>query len=1104
MELFRLLGTVALEGTDQVKKDLSDTSESAKDASEVFEKTADKIASWSATIATATAAAASAIGSVALGSATNLEQAFNSFSAATGIASDELSEYKEVLQEIYADNYGENFQDIADSMSVIAQSSKDISPENVKKMTENALLLRDTFDMEVNESMRAANMLMDQFNVTGEEAFNMIAQGAQQGLNKNGDLLDSINEYAVHYKQMGYSAKDFFNSLKNGTDAGTFSVDKLGDAMKEFGIRVKDTSTTTTDAFELLGYGAGASAEEIAKTKKEISKLEKELKYAKKEQEGFNDKTSELTRMKNADKIAEYTSELEICRAKLADMTTESGESLGNISDLQDRFAAGGEAAQEATAEVLEAWYAMDDKVAQNAAGVGLFGTMWEDLGIDGIKALTDVEGSIDSTTDALGTMAQVKYDDLGSEFETLKRKIETSMLTPLGQKLTPIVSNLIKTVEKKLPQIQKLCEKLGDVAIKGLEKIEPGLEWLLDDALPILVDLLEFAADNFIELASAIAAAYGACKTLSIITKVGTAIEGVTGAMAAFNAVTSATSLGAIITAVGLLAGGVYLLADAYETEAEKEEKARKELEEYRKKSEEAIEAANERRNEIDKLAEAELAEVEITKDLWAELQTLVDENGKVLEGNEDRVAFIKDKLEGALGIEIDLVDGQIQKYKDLQTEINNTLKAKEASIYFNAAEDKYQDAITKKIDAEKAQLEAYDKLEKLREEIVSEYDRRTAELAAMPNGQDKEIAQQQFEEWIKEDYNSMLIELDKARIDVETANTKLAQCYSDIAQYENAYTMYTKGEYDETIKYLEGINQARITAADIAEETSAQQIEAIKNQVIESGTQMELLRIQLENCAADEKALYERMYKEKEAQFQEDAALYKAAGGTNAQSYIDEITSRMKAYDYNFKDTGLKESASLIEGFNEGLDKKSPEMSSKLQSIVMNMSSIKTDIFSSLGIRMAEGIAQGIEEGEHKPRTAMAKILEGTLKKAIDFAEIHSPSRLFAREVGEYLPSGVGMGIEDNEDAAVDPMRDMIGRMANISNGEVVNNYAHNSSTVNQYGNSATESKLEQLIEAIKSLKIYLNGDTLVGELAPAMDAALGDIATGNERGH
>jgi hypothetical protein len=58
---------------------------------------------------------------------------------------------------------------------------------------------------------------------------------------------------------------------------------------------------------------------------------------------------------------------------------------------LQARFAKGGDSAKSATSEVLKALFEMDDKVKQNQAGVDLFGTMWEDLGIDGVKALMKV-----------------------------------------------------------------------------------------------------------------------------------------------------------------------------------------------------------------------------------------------------------------------------------------------------------------------------------------------------------------------------------------------------------------------------------------------------------------------------------------------------------------------------------------------------------------------------------------------------------------------------------------------------------------------------------------------------------------------------------------
>ena len=181
------------------------------------------------------------------------DTAFSSFQAQTGASADEMAEFEEKIEEIYANNFGENLNDIANSMAEVKQQTKEVDPTKLKDMTENALALRDTFDFDVSESMRAVNQLMTQFGISSDEAFNLIVQGAQNGLNANGDMLDVINEYSVHYEHLGLSADDMFNSLLNGAEQGTFSIDKLGDAMKEFGIRSQDMSDATLDAYVALG-----------------------------------------------------------------------------------------------------------------------------------------------------------------------------------------------------------------------------------------------------------------------------------------------------------------------------------------------------------------------------------------------------------------------------------------------------------------------------------------------------------------------------------------------------------------------------------------------------------------------------------------------------------------------------------------------------------------------------------------------------------------------------------------------------------------------------------------------------------------------------------
>lgn len=292
---------------------------------------------------------------------TSGDQALNSFQAQTGKSSEEMKAFNEQIQDLYKNNYGESLEDIADSMAKVAQNTKETDPSKIKDLTQEALTLRDTFGYEVPESMRAVNMLMDQFGLTGEEAFNLIAQGAQSGLDKNEDLLDTINEYSVHFKGAGYSAEEMFNSLKNGTDAGTFSVDKLGDAVKEFGIRMKDG--TADDSLKQLGL---------------------------------------------------------------------------SVDDVTKRFAQGGEVGADAMGEVVDALFKIKDPLKQNTIGTQLFGTMWEDLGADGVKALMDINGEFDRTTDTMSEIDSIKYDDIGSQLQQLGRTVKTELLEPIVKEVLP------------------------------------------------------------------------------------------------------------------------------------------------------------------------------------------------------------------------------------------------------------------------------------------------------------------------------------------------------------------------------------------------------------------------------------------------------------------------------------------------------------------------------------------------------------------------------------------------------------------------------------------------------------------------------------------
>lgn len=414
--------------------------------------------------------------------ADELKESLNTLQTQTGATDEEMQGLGDSLKNIYADNYGESFDDIAVALAEV-KNQTNLTGTELERTTENALALSDTFDFEIQESTRAADMMMKQFGVTSDEAFNLIAQGAQNGLDKNGNLLDSINEYSVHFKQLGFDAEDMFNMFSNGAKAGVFDVDKLGDAVKEFGIRCKDGSNTTIEAFESLGF---------------------------------------------------------------------------NADELQQKFAQGGESAQDAFQEVVTALNNCDDEVVKNTAGVNLFGTMWEDMGADAVKALTDTNGEFDKTADNLNKIKEIKYDSLENAFEGIKRQIETGLVLPIGEKLLPKLNEFANYINDNMPDIKNTVESVMDGICSAIS--------FVTDNLNIIIPILAAAVAGF--------TAFQIISTIApLFTMIQTAIAGTTTVQAALNAVMVANPFGAVAVALAaLVAAGValYMNWDTIKTKCE------------------------------------------------------------------------------------------------------------------------------------------------------------------------------------------------------------------------------------------------------------------------------------------------------------------------------------------------------------------------------------------------------------------------------------------------------------------------------------------------------------------------------------------------------
>ena len=359
-----------------------------------------------------------AVGTAAIKFSSDSQDAFQQFAAATGAASNEMGKYKDMINDVYKDNFGESINDVAEAMATVNQNMSYLDDSALQRCTEYAYTLSDTFGVDVAESIRAADSLIKNYGVSAREAFNLMTQGMQSGLNFSDELFDNIDEYSVQFKKLGRDAEDMFSVFANGAQNGAFNLDKIGDAVKEFSIRAIDGSDTTKQGFEALGM--------------------------------------------NADEMAQ-------------------------------KFGAGGKTAKEAFNEVIEGLASMDDPVAQSAAGVNLFGTMWEDLGPQVITSMSTASDAIDKSRESVEGLVNVKYDTLSGALGGLWRTIQVDVLQPIGNQLIPYVTKGISVIQKftdkwnKLgPTTQKTVVKFAAVAasvgpvLMGFGKISTGISTMI------------------------------------------------------------------------------------------------------------------------------------------------------------------------------------------------------------------------------------------------------------------------------------------------------------------------------------------------------------------------------------------------------------------------------------------------------------------------------------------------------------------------------------------------------------------------------------------------------------------------------------------------
>jgi phage-related protein len=440
-------------------------------------------------------AVAGAIGGMALAiktgvnQATELDDAMAKFQAQTGASSNEMSKFKNIARDVWSNNFGEDVSDVADMMGRVKQQMQGISDVDLKNVTEDLLTLRDTFDMDENETLRGAQQLMKQFGITSQEAFDLMATGAQNGLNKSDELGDNISEYSGKFAQAGYSADEYFQLMQNGLDGGAYNLDKVNDAINEVTTRLVDGTiegaldsfdTKTQDVFKAWQEGratqkdvVNAIVEDISKTTNEQEKLNKASIAFGTMGEDFNSGfIQSLTTVGNKYKDVEGAMDKvkEIANGGLKNALSGLGRAF------LDSFTPIGELITPILAGIIGLITVAIQGIQQGFAKVGdVISSVLSKIDTSGITELTsqvsevlapafdEVRKAIDEMKVALEPIAKEILGKIGNAIQNVVNQAQ-KILSVVGPPILAIIKNIIQTVVGMIPVITSILQVVGSV----------------------------------------------------------------------------------------------------------------------------------------------------------------------------------------------------------------------------------------------------------------------------------------------------------------------------------------------------------------------------------------------------------------------------------------------------------------------------------------------------------------------------------------------------------------------------------------------------------------------------------------------------------------
>jgi len=328
------------------------------------------------------------------------------------------------------------------------------------------VMLKGAVDAEAAQGKLQASL-----GLTAAEAEKLEKVAKSVWTNGFGESIEEVNQaIATVRKNMGDMADKELQEVTEGamTIAQVFDQD-VNEVTRAAGVMMKNFKISGKDALDLITVGfqqGGDFSGELLDTLREYSPQFVSLGLSADQALGMLISGAQAGAW-NLDKVGDAMKEFNI-RAQDGSKTTADGfAAIGlNAQEMGSAIAKGGDDAQKAFMATIAALANMKDPIAQNAAGVALFGTQWEDVRAqvitamaDGVKGLDEFEGATEAARKA------IEDNNPGLAIMQSLRSIQAA----IGPALLPIADIITNTVA---PALKSMAEGFSNLSPGGKKAV--------------------------------------------------------------------------------------------------------------------------------------------------------------------------------------------------------------------------------------------------------------------------------------------------------------------------------------------------------------------------------------------------------------------------------------------------------------------------------------------------------------------------------------------------------------------------------------------------------------------------------------------------------